>query len=109
MTKKNTYLSTNILATISLLSVATMWRHNIILFVVLLIMAALLFSIERSKSEFKTFILCSISGAIAEYVAISFGAWNYQNPDLFNIPVWLPLLWGIASVFIVRAHINFSK
>lgn len=109
MSEKNNYLFTNILATISLMSVALLWCHNIILFALLLIMAAALFLIERSNSEIKTFLFCAICGMTAEYIAISFGAWNYQNPNFFNIPIWLPLLWGIASVFIVRAHRNFSK
>lgn len=109
MSGKNNYIFTNILATISLMSVALLWCRNIILFAVLLIMAASLFFIERSKSEVKTFLFCAICGMTAEYIAISFGAWNYKNPDFFNIPIWLPLLWGIASVFIVRTYKNLSK
>lgn len=109
MSEKNNYTFANILAAISLMSVALLWRQNIILFAALLVVAALLFLVERSNSEVKTFLFCAICGMAAEYIAISFGAWNYQNPNFFNIPIWLPLLWGIASVFIIRVYRNFSK
>ncbi|MFA6096211.1 MAG: DUF2878 family protein [Candidatus Paceibacterota bacterium] len=109
MSGKNRYRLTNIFAVISLTSVAVMWRSSLMVFAVLLVMAVLMLSIERSKEEVKTFLLCSIFGSIAEYIAISLGAWTYENPDVFNIPIWLPLLWGIASVFIVRVYKNFSK
>jgi len=109
MSGKNKYRLTNIFAVISLASVAAMWGSSLMVFAVLLVMAVLMLSIERSKEEVKTFLLCSVCGSIAEYIAISLGAWTYKNPDIFNIPIWLPLLWGIASVFIVRVYNNFSK
>ena len=38
----------------------------------------------------------------AEAVAIKFGAWQYSNPTALGVPIWLPLLWGSAIVFIKR-------
>jgi len=34
--------------------------------------------------------------------AIYFGAWSYANPTMLGIPLWLPLAWGIAAVFVKR-------
>jgi len=109
MSRNKNFVITCIFATISLLSVALIWNHNSILFAILIFSAILMLLIEKSKNEVKTFIFCSISGAAAECVAISFGAWTYKNPNFFTIPIWLPLLWGISSIFIIRVYKYFSK
>jgi len=41
--------------------------------------------------------------------AVKTGAWQYSNPSLLGIPVWLPLLWGIAVVFINRVANALAK
>jgi uncharacterized membrane protein YoaT (DUF817 family) len=106
MSKNNSFLFTSILATISLTIVAFIWKYNLILFIALSILATLMLLIERSKQEVKTFAFCAIFGAVSEYVAISYGAWTYGNPNLFSIPIWLPLLWGISSIYIIRVYKN---
>lgn len=62
---------------------------------------------NRSKKEFKTFIFCAFSGAIAEILAIIFGAWTYGNPNIVGIPIWLAVLRGITSIFIIRVYLFF--
>lgn len=109
MPRNNKFVVTGILAVISLLSVASMWDNNIVLFVMLLSTSVLMLSVEKSKQEVETFIFSAVFGASAECIAIIFGAWTYSNPDLFNIPIWLPFLWGIAAVFMVRVYKYFSK
>lgn len=104
MSKNHNFIVTSILAVVSLLMVAFIWENNLILFVALFISALLMLLIERSKQEVKVFIYCSVLGAISECIAVMFGAWTYENPNLFNIPIWLPLLWGIASTYIIRVY-----
>lgn len=104
MSKNINFIATSIFAIASLLSVAFIWKNNFILFVTLSIIAVLMLSIERSRQEVKVFIYCAVLGAISECIAVSFGAWTYENPNLVNIPIWLPLLWGIASTYIIRVY-----
>jgi len=66
-------------------------------------------AINNSRSEIKTFIFCSLFGAAAEIFAIMFGAWNYKNTNILHIPAWLALLWGIASIFMVRVYLFFNE
>lgn len=40
-------------------------------------------------------------GPTGELVAVSYGAWAYAKP-LFLIPLWLPFLWGIATLFMMK-------
>jgi len=108
MSKNNNFIVTSILAAASLLAVAFIWKNNSILFVALFVLAVLMLLIERSRREVKVFIYCAVLGAVSEYIAISFGAWTYGNPNFYDIPVWLPLLWGIASTYIIRVYKFFQ-
>jgi uncharacterized membrane protein YoaT (DUF817 family) len=100
---------TGLIAIISLVSVALFWKYNLMLTIILIVLAMLMLLINKSKQEIKTFIFCAFFGTIAESFAIIFGAWNYGNPNLVNIPIWLIVLWGIASVFIIRVYLFFKN
>ncbi|RMF92890.1 MAG: DUF2878 family protein [Candidatus Schekmanbacteria bacterium] len=100
---------TELIAILSLVSVLLLWKHNFILTVVLIILAILMLLMNKSKQEVKTFVFCAFFGAMAEAFAIVFGAWTYRNPSFIGIPIWLTVLWGIASVFIVRVYLSFKN
>lgn len=110
MKKRSELILTWMVGAASLISVALLWRHNLILLLTLLFLAALMLLIKRSKRELKTFIFCGFLGGAAEVLAIFFGTWTYANPNLFNIiPAWLFILWGIASIFVIRIFLSFKK
>jgi uncharacterized membrane protein YoaT (DUF817 family) len=100
---------TGLIAIVSLVSVAFLWKQNLILSLVLIFLATLMLVMNKSKKEIKTFIFCAFFGAIAEAFAIIFGAWTYGNPNIIGIPIWLFILWGIASIFIVRVYLFFKN
>ncbi len=99
---------TGLIAILSLISVALLWKYNLILTIVLIVFAVPMLWVNKSKREIKTFLLCAVLGAIAEAFAIIFGAWTYGNPSFIGIPVWLIVLWGIASIFVVRVYTMFQ-
>ena len=107
--KKSFKHFTGFIALASLLSVAFLWKQNLLLFIILTILAILLLFINKSKQEIKTFLFCAFFGALTEAFAIMFGAWAYGNPNIIGIPMWLFVLWGIASVFIVRVYLSFKE
>ena len=47
-------------------------------------------------------------GAVGESVCIYFGAWSYANPT-YLIPLWLPILWGLAALIIRRFTLEIDK
>ena len=51
-------------------------------------------------------ILSGLAGAIVEMTIIYFTTdiWKYRTPDIINIPIWLPLLWSIASVGVLTLY-----
>jgi len=98
------HILTAIFAIVALLSVSLLWKESYILTVVLGITAMCMLLVNKSKHEIYLFFLSGMAGAFAEAIAISAGAWTYTLPTLIGVPIWLPVLWGIAAVFIVRTY-----
>ena len=99
---------TDIIGVLSLLSVVYLWKYNTFLTTILMLLSTLMLLIKKSKKEVKIFLFGAFFGSIAEAIAVSSGAWYYKNPSFIGIPIWLILLWGIASVYIVRIYQYFS-
>jgi len=90
---------------------ATVLFYKKIFLLAIILLALGIISLLKWKSKVATriYIFGAIFGAIAEIIAISFGVWEYQIINLFNIPFWLIFLWGNAALFIYRATINFRR
>jgi hypothetical protein len=43
-----------------------------------------------------------LAGPAAEIVIAATGAFNYADPDVAGIPLWLPALWANGGLFIRR-------
>ncbi|MEP7198636.1 MAG: hypothetical protein ABI874_02355, partial [Chloroflexota bacterium] len=80
--------------------VCLLWPSPFLLAGVLLVMSALMLAIRRSSADVLLWGICGRLGAIAESFGIASGAWSYALPLVAGVPVWLPLIWGIAAVFI---------
>ncbi len=92
----------SLLAVLSLVAVTLFWENNLLLVILLLIIGALMLLVNKSKTELTIFLYCGFLGAIAEVIAVYSGAWEYSNNSFLGIPIWLPILWAIASIFILR-------
>jgi uncharacterized membrane protein YoaT (DUF817 family) len=98
----NAFLVTLILGISSLVLVTNLWIYPKILTLGLIIISFLMLLTYKKEDEIILFFLCGVAGAIAEITAIYFGAWKYSLTNFANIPYWLPILWGIAAVYIKR-------
>jgi hypothetical protein len=58
--------------------------------------------IDGNKKSLHLFWAGFILGPLAEAFCIYFGAWQYSNPFVFGIPMYLPFVWGNATLFIKR-------
>jgi len=54
-------------------------------------------------------ILGGILPTFGEMLAVHKGVWNYSNPNILGVPLWLPLAWGLASFSINRFVNRFVK
>lgn len=74
-----------------------LWHRPATLALTYVLLSAVLLLKWRSYPDILYFALPAVLGPIGEFVAISFGAWKYSLP-LFNIPLWLPLAWGVSGL-----------
>ncbi|NIM47244.1 MAG: DUF2878 family protein [Candidatus Aenigmarchaeota archaeon] len=88
--------------------VALLWRDVVLLTAALLILAIFSLRHFHKKNDVIIFFMGAITGASAELVCIYFGAWKYTNPT-YLIPLWLPVLWGIAAIVIRRFAVEIDK
>ncbi|MBI4173970.1 MAG: DUF2878 family protein [Candidatus Aenigmarchaeota archaeon] len=82
--------------------VSLLYRQSLLLAFLLAFMAAATLGTWRRAEEFYLFLSGAILGSLAEMAAVSFGAWQYAAPDIAGIPLWLPMLWGLAFIFCAR-------
>ena len=66
-------------------------------------------TINRDKEDICLYILVFFAGALSESLAIYFGAWFYNSPDVIAIPFWLPFLWGNVSILIKRNSLEIHQ
>ena len=55
----------------------------------------------HTKADLVSYAAAVILGPLGEAVAVHYGAWTYAESS-FLVPMWLPLLWGIAGFFLRR-------
>ena len=83
--------------------VSAFWRNNGLLFLTLLAASAVLLLLSGNRRrDIVPFVAGALLGPIMEAVVIRTGAWQYAHPTAFGIPVWLPLLWGLTALSLVR-------
>ena len=62
------------------------------------LISLILFAKWHTKSDTLFYVAAFILGSLGEFAAVPFGAWEYSKPFYF-IPVWLPFVWGISTLF----------
>jgi len=84
---------------ICIILVAALWHKSILLMLCYVLMSLILFAKWHTKSDTLFYVVAFILGSLGEFVAVSFGVWEYSKPSYF-IPIWLPFAWGISALFI---------
>lgn len=98
-------------------TVSFFWKNNLLLLMILLGELLLAFTLWHQKHDFMYCIVAGILGPIGEVISVQFGVGSYSNPTFLGIPIWLPVLWGLATVmlknsktlFELKKRINTSK
>ena len=80
--------------------VCVFWPSPYLLTALLALDGALMLRARRSGEDLAHLIFCGAFGALAEVFGIGFGAWSYTLPQASGVPLWLPLIWGIAALFV---------
>jgi hypothetical protein len=83
--------------------VALFWRNSLVLTGSTLIISVIVLMKWHAKMDFAYYFMAFFLGPIAEVAAVYFGAWKYNAVEHL-IPVWLPFLWGIAGLLLLKIN-----
>jgi len=72
-----------------------------------LLLAAAALRIRPEKSTVILMAAGSLLGPVCEAMPVAVGAWVYAQPDLFGMPVWLPLAYALFAVLVAYAGQSF--
>lgn len=94
---------TSVVGAVALGFVVSLWESPHVLMIALFVLYGFWQSLVlKERSYIYIFVIAGVFGPLAEIIAIYAGAWQYSLPQLLGIPLWLPPLWGLAGVFLVR-------
>lgn len=81
-----------------------LWRDALLAALVLAVIDVGMLLYLKSKKYFIIFCYGFIFGPASEMLAIHFGVWSYAEPQFLGIPLWLPFVWGAASITIASVY-----
>ena len=96
-----------------ILSIATVviiffWQDTVLV-TSLLIVLAILINYKSSKKEIILYIIVAVLAPLIESISIITGACIYSNQDIWNVPLWLPLYWGMGGIAIKDTYLIIQK
>jgi len=83
-------------------TVSRFWQQPNLVLGISALLAMIVISLKPNRETFTAFILGGLLGSFTESICIHFGAWSYTSPQFLGIPLWLPIVWGIAAVIITH-------
>ncbi|MBI5046950.1 hypothetical protein HZC07_04445 [Candidatus Micrarchaeota archaeon] len=96
------YLGTGLVAFISLFLTTLLWQQPVLLTVLLGILIAFVLLLWKNEQDLWLFLFAMIAGPLFDFVATATNTWQYGKADFFGVPLWLPFLYGLAGVYIVK-------
>ena len=85
--------------------IALLWRHPLLLAVLLLASGLGAIALLRKPFYLAVFLIGALLGPTAEIVGVWAGGWRYAHATPLGIPLWLPCAWGVAIVIVqATAH-----
>lgn len=95
---------------ISVGAIFFLWEQAWLLSALFVVIAYAKHKVYPIKAELLWFSLICVGGAIAEALLVNIaGAWSYSSTQLFNVPIWMPLFWGVVGVTIVVMYDGLAE
>lgn len=88
--------------------VSLLWQKPLTLLLGLAVISVLMLQRWHGRADLFFYSTGFVLGPLGEAMAVNFGAWSYAKAQ-FLIPIWLPFLWGIASLLVKRLCDTFLK
>ncbi len=83
-------------------------RNNILVLFLIALVSFLMCLIKPKFSYLAVFAVGFIFGTMSEIIAIHYGLWSYRDVFMYGVPIYLPFVWGNASLYILGVY-DFVK
>jgi hypothetical protein len=92
-------------------AVAIFWRQPVGLSLILIFLGWLKHKILPIKREGLWFLIVGILGTTTESLMmwLGNGPWGYAQQTVFNFPLWLVPLWGLAGILLITLYEGLFK
>lgn len=94
---------------LTVVAVSSLWIYPVWLTITLLVGCVLIMKFSHRKDDLIFFYVPLVLGPIGEVFCVRAGAWEYSQPAFLGLPIWLPLLWGLAGLVVARLVAVISK
>jgi hypothetical protein len=94
---------------LTLLAIIYFYKNSILTISLVSIIALIALIKWRSKITVVLFIGGGILFGILEILVVDFGAWQYNNPSVLGVPIWLFVIWGVTCGFIYQMALEIRK
>ncbi|MCC6711663.1 MAG: hypothetical protein IT416_04925 [Candidatus Pacebacteria bacterium] len=95
---------------ISVFLILFLWQQTLILPIILLFLAYIKHKTIPIKKEFLWFTSLLITSWLVEVLLVNIGqAWQYNSPSFLNVPIYLPIFWGILGTTLIIVHQELTK
>ncbi len=92
----------------AMLTVFLFWKNTVLTSIILVVISIAML-IKAPKTDILFFAIVSLSATVVESLTISSGAWVYSSQHIFNIPVWLPLNWGMGGIVVKDIYLFLKE
>lgn len=107
---KNKLLPLITILLVALISETLFWNNLFILSTIFILLAILKQVLYPIKKELLWYFLVGFGGAIFEIIIVNIGnGWTYNNPQIFGIPFWIPLFWGLIGTTSISLYKSITK
>ena len=79
-----------------------LWKNNLFLTSALLVISVFLLLFWTNNEEKFLYAAGFFLGPIYDITLVPNGIWEYGNPTIFGVPIWLPPAYGISIVAMVK-------
>ena len=91
-------------------SITFLWKQALLLSTVLIVLALVKRRFLPIAREFHWYAGLTIGGAIVEILMVNIGgAWSYVTPQVLNIPLWMPLFWGLVGTISIVLYTEITR
>ena len=94
---------------LNLLSVIYFYKNSVLTISLVSIIAIVALIKWKSKLTLVLFVGGAILFGILEMLVVDFGAWQYSNPSVLGVPIWLFIIWGTTCSFIYQMALEIRK